>query len=80
MRACAVWGVSNSSTFYTPATGPGTNHLWSVGATPFSPLANVNHLPATLAALMPRNLALSILDQHTAHLRAVLLGFRMLSK
>uniref|UniRef100_A0A7S0RHP8 DUF7906 domain-containing protein n=1 Tax=Chlamydomonas leiostraca TaxID=1034604 RepID=A0A7S0RHP8_9CHLO len=76
----SAWGVANTSTFYTPATGPGQNHLWSVGATPYGPLASTLHLPAPLAALLPRNLALSTLNATTSRIVRVLQGFDALTQ
>lgn len=72
------WGLANTSTFYTPATGPGLNYLWSVGPTLFGPLSSSLHLPAPLAALLPRNLALAALNDSSARIVRVLNGFATL--
>ena len=36
----AVWAVPDTSKYYSAAAGPGEDHRWSVGNTPFGPLSH----------------------------------------
>ncbi|KAG2446778.1 hypothetical protein HYH02_008338 [Chlamydomonas schloesseri] len=75
----SAFGVSHTAQRYSPASGPGWNYLWALGATPFGPLSGITRLSIPAAAAVGRNLALAELERHTGRVAAVLRGLNKLS-
>lgn len=69
-----AFGVAHSSLRYTPASGVGWNHLWSLGPTPFGPLSALATASSAQGGAALRNLALVEMDRHTGRIAAVLQG------
>eukprot|EP00198_Chlamydomonas_reinhardtii_P012357 XP_001701694.1 predicted protein [Chlamydomonas reinhardtii] len=57
---------------YSPASGPGWNYLWALGATPHGPLSSLTTLSVASGAAVGRNLALAELERHVGRVAAVL--------
>ncbi len=64
--------MAHSSLRYTPASGVGWNHLWSLGPTPFGPLSALATASSAQGGAALRNLAVVELDRHTGRIAAVL--------
>jgi len=54
----AGWAVPDTATYYSAAVGEARDYRWSVGNTPFSPLANALSVPTPVARAAQRSLAL----------------------
>eukprot|EP00798_Chlamydomonas_sp_ICE-L_P005578 gene5578-4213_t len=75
----AGWGVPDTSTFYTEASGINHNYFWSVGNTPFSPLSHRKGVSAPLQEALKRNVVLAALNASVAKIDRLLAGFEKIS-
>eukprot|EP00798_Chlamydomonas_sp_ICE-L_P030548 gene30548-35578_t len=73
------WGLPDTSTFYTPAGGKGSNYLWSVGNTPFGPLSDKVALTAAQVEAAHRNIGLALLNESLTRVHRVLGGLESIS-
>ncbi|KAG2435317.1 hypothetical protein HXX76_007392 [Chlamydomonas incerta] len=75
----SAFGAPHTAQRYSPASGPGWNYLWALGATPFGPLSGLTSLAAATGGVVTRNLALAELERHAGRVAAVLHGLNKLS-
>lgn len=67
-----AFGAPHTAQRYSPASGPGWNYLWALGATPHGPLSSLTTLSVASGAAVGRNLALAELERHVGRVAAVL--------
>lgn len=75
----AIYGVADSSLYWSPATGKGWSFVWGVGQTPFGVLSNMHSLSFVQRDAAVRNMALSYLNNSMAHAALLIQGYQWIS-
>lgn len=78
--AKTAFHLADTYAYWSDATGPNANHLWSVGQGPFTPLSGQAGLPTVVADLGARNLALLHYNRSLSRVLGVVNGLRRLAK
>lgn len=74
-----MYGVADSSLYWSPATGKGWSFVWGVGQTPFGVLSNMHSLSFVQRDAAVRNMALSYLNNSIAHAALLIQGYQWMS-
>jgi hypothetical protein len=75
----AIYGVADSSLYWSQATGKGWNFVWGVGQTPFGALSNMHSLSFVQRDAAVRNLALSYLNSSIVHATLLVQGYQWIA-